>query len=424
MNALIADVIGEVALVLVISWLFGLAARRCGQPIVVGQIVAGILLGPTLLGRLPGHLTGRLFPPAELKVLNVLAQIAVVLFMFVVGYELDRRSMQGGRRVVVLIAASALLVPMALGSGAVLVLKPEFAALGQSHIGRPFILFMGVALAITALPVLAAIVRERGIAGSVPGTTATAAAGLMDVSAWLVLAVAIAGAQHKPGSSVLRTLLLFGCFVATMLLVVRPGLRWWMSRRRSVLSNQLPLALALALGSAWVTASLGLHPVFGGFLAGITMPTVDGSRDAEILRPMEEISGLFLPLFFVVTGLSLNVGSLDGTAFAVLALVCAIAIAGKLVPAYAASRIGGMRPRDSAIVAVLINTRGLTELIALNLGLSAGLIDQRVFSILVLMALITTALTGPLLSVLPSPEVPPAVSEQHPAALPQAGSPD
>jgi Kef-type K+ transport system membrane component KefB len=164
--------------------------------------------------------------------------------------------------------------------------------------------------------------------------------------------------------------------------------------------------------------------VFGGFLAGITMPTVDGSRDAEILRPMEEISGLFLPLFFVVTGLSLNVGSLDGTAFAVLALVCAIAIAGKLVPAYAASRIGGMRPRDSAIVAVLINTRGLTELIALNLGLSAGLIDQRVFSILVLMALITTALTGPLLSVLPSPEVPPAVSEQHPAALPQAGSPD
>jgi len=344
--------------------------------------------------------------------------------MFVVGYELDRRSLHGGRRVAVLIAASALLVPMTLGSGAVLLFKSEFAALGQSHIGHPFVLFMGVAMAITALPVLAAIVRERGIAGSVPGATATTAAGLMDVSAWLVLAVAIAGAQHKPGSSVLRTLLLFGCFVVIMLLVVRPALRWWMSRRRSVLSNQLPLALALALGSAWVTASLGLHPVFGGFLAGITMPTVDGSRDAEILRPMEEIGGLFLPLFFVVTGLSLNVGSLGGTAFAVLALVCAIAIAGKLFPAYASSRIGGLRPRDSAIVAVLINTRGLTELIALNLGLSAGLIDQRVFSILVLMALITTALTGPLLSLLPPPEVPPAVSEAHPAALPQAGSPD
>src|ERR1700691_363102 len=343
----------------------------------------------------------------------------LVLFMFVVGYELDRRSLHGGRRVAVLIAASALLVPMALGSGAVLLFKSEFAALGQSHIGRPFVLFMGVALAITALPVLAAIVRERGIAGSVPGTTATAAAGLMDVSAWLVLAVAIAGAQHKPGSSVLRTLVLFGCFVAIMLLVVRPGLGWWMSRRRSVLSNQLPLALALALGSAWVTASLGLHPVFGGFLAGIAMPTADGSRDAEILRPMEEIGGLFLPLFFVVTGLSL-----DGTAFAVLALVCAIAIAGKLVPAYAASRIGGLRPRDSAIVAVLINTRGQTEIIALDLGLSAGLSDQRVFSGLVLMAPITTALTGPLLSLLPSPEVPPAVSEQHPAALPQAGSSD
>jgi Kef-type K+ transport system membrane component KefB len=424
MNALIADVIGEVALVLVVSWLFGLAARRCGQPIVVGQILAGILLGPTLLGRLPGHLTSRLFPPAELQVLNVLAQIAVVLFMFGVGYELDRRSLQGRRRVAVLIAASALLVPMALGSGAVLLFRSEFASLGQSHISRPFVLFMGVAMAITALPVLAAIVRERGIAGSIPGVTATAAAGLMDVSAWLVLAAAIAGAQHKSGRSVLMTLLEFACFVLIMLLVVRPGLRWWMSRRRSVLSNQLPVALALALGSAWVTASLGLHPVFGGFLAGITMPTVDGSRDAEILRPMEEIGGLFLPLFFVVTGLSLNLISLGGTAFAILALVCAIAIVGKLGPAYAASRIGGLRRRDSAVVAVLINTRGLTELIALDLGLSAGLIDQRVFSILVLMALITTALTGPLLSLLPSPEVPPASSEQQPAALPQAGSSD
>lgn len=420
MNGLIADVIGEVALVLVVSWLFGLVARRCGQPIVVGQILAGILLGPTLLGRLPGQLTSRLFPPAELKVLNVLAQIAVAIFMFGVGYELDRRSLQGRRRLAALIAASALLVPMALGSGAVLLFRSEFASLGQSHISRPFVLFMGVAMAITALPVLAAIVRERGIAGSIPGVTSTAAAGLMDVSAWLVLAAAIAGAQHKSGRSVLMILLEFGCFVLIMLLVVRPGLRWWMSRRSSVLSNQLPVALALALGSAWVTASLGLHPVFGGFLAGITMPTVDGSRDAEILRPMEEIGGIFLPLFFVVTGLSLNVGSLGGTAFAILALVCVIAIVGKLGPAYAASRIGGLRPRDSAIVAVLINTRGLTELIALNLGLSAGLIDQRVFSILVLMALITTALTGPLLSRLPSPEVPPAASEQQPAVLPQA----
>jgi Kef-type K+ transport system membrane component KefB len=170
-----------------------------------------------------------------------------------------------------------------------------------------------------------------------------------------------------------------------------------------MLSNQLPVALALALGSAWVTASLGLHPVFGGFLAGLTMPGADGTPDAEILRPMDEIGGVLLPLFFVVTGLSVNIGALGRTAFVLLAIVCAIASAGKVGPGYVAARVGGLGPRDSAAVAVLVNTRGLTELIALNVGLSAGLIDQRLFSVLVLMALITTIMTSPLLSLIRVP---------------------
>jgi Kef-type K+ transport system membrane component KefB len=193
-------------------------------------------------------------------------------------------------------------------------------------------------------------------------------------------------------------LLLITCFVAIMLLGVRPALGRWLTGRRSLLTNQLLVALALALGSAWVTASLGLHPVFGGFLAGLTMPSADGVPDAEVLRPMEEIGSLFLPLFFVVTGLSVNAGALDGRAFLLLALVCAIAIVGKVGPGYVASRLGGLNRQDSVTVAVLVNTRGLTELIALNVGLSAGLIDQRLFSVLVIMALITTAMTAPLLS--------------------------
>jgi Kef-type K+ transport system membrane component KefB len=169
MDILIADVIGDVALVLVVSSLLGALARRWGQPRVIGQILAGIMLGPSLLGRLPGHLTSRLFPHAVLPSLTVLAQVAVVIFMFVVGYELDRRSLSGRRRAAVLVAASALLVPMSLGSGAVLIFKSEFAALGQSHISHSFVLFMGVAMSITALPVLAAIARERGIAGTTAG---------------------------------------------------------------------------------------------------------------------------------------------------------------------------------------------------------------------------------------------------------------
>jgi Kef-type K+ transport system membrane component KefB len=398
MDILIADVIGDVALILVVASLLGAAARRCGQPAVVGQILAGILLGPSALGRLPGHLTSRLFPHAAVPSLTVLSQVAIVIFMFVVGYEFDRRSLRGRRRAVPLIAVGALLVPITLGSGAVLIFKPSVVALGQTHISHSLALFMGVAVSITALPVLAAIVRERGIAGSTAGVTALAAAGVMDVAAWVVLAAALVGTDQKPGRPWPVMLLLITCFVAIMLLGVRPALGRWLTGRRSLLTNQLLVALALALGSAWVTASLGLHPVFGGFLAGLTMPSADGVPDAEVLRPMEEIGSLFLPLFFVVTGLSVNAGALDGRAFLLLALVCAIAIVGKVGPGYVASRLGGLNRQDSVTVAVLVNTRGLTELIALNVGLSAGLIDQRLFSVLVIMALITTAMTAPLLS--------------------------
>jgi Kef-type K+ transport system membrane component KefB len=420
-ESLIVDVIGEVALVLVVSSLFGVLARRCGQPKAIGQILAGILLGPSLLGRLPGHLTARLFPRETLPSLTVLAQVAVVIFMFVVGYEIDRRSLRARGRAALLIAAGALLVPMVSGSGAALVFRSSFAALGQPRIGHSFVLYIGIAMSITALPVLAAIARERGIAGTTAGMTATAAAGIMDVAAWLVLAAVVTSA-HK-GLPWPVVFLLFICFVAAMLLVVRPVLRRWMSRPGFMLSSKLPLALGLALGSAWVTASLGLQPVFGGLLAGITMPSPDGARDADILRPMEEIGGLLLPLFFVVTGLSVNIGALDGGAFALLAIICAIASAGKLGPAYLASRIGGLKPEDSATVAMLTNTRGLTELIALNVGLSAGLIDQRLFSVFVLMALITTAGTAPLLSIARLRPAPPAVSAPRSMASPTGAPP-
>jgi Kef-type K+ transport system membrane component KefB len=421
MDILIADVIGDVALVLVVSALLGAAARRCGQPRVVGQILAGILLGPSLLGRLPGHLTGRLFPAAALPYLTVLSQVAIVIFMFVVGYELDRRFLRGQRRAVPLVAAAALLVPMGLGSGAALVLRGQFAAVGEPHVSHSFVLFMGVAMSVTALPVLAAIVRERGIAGTTAGVTAMTAAGIMDVAAWLALAAALVGSAHHPGRPWPVTLLLTAGFAVVMLLVVRPVLRWWMGQSRFVLSSQLPVALALALGSAWVTASLGLHPVFGGFLAGLTMPSAEGTPDAEVLRPMEEIGSVLLPLFFVVTGLSVNIGTLDGAAVILLVIVCAIASAGKLGPAYLASRAGGLRPRDAATIAVLVNTRGLTELIALNVGLSAGLINQRLFSVLVLMALIMTAATAPLLS-LAAPGGPPPAREPRLTAPPASAS--
>ena len=415
MDILIADVLGEIALVLVVSSLLGAIAQRCGQPRVIGQILAGVLLGPTFLGRLPGHLTGHLFPKQDLVPLNVLANVAIVIFMFVVGYELDLGLLRGHRRGAPVIAALALLSPLALGIGAVFAFHSGFESLGgPHHLTRSFVLFMGVAVSITALPVLAAIVRERGIAGTRAGTISLSSAAIMDALAWLLLAAALVGTAGRPNRPLAVTIALLAGFAVAMLAVVRPAVRWWMTQRASVLTSPLPVALTLALGSAWVTATLGLHPVFGAFLAGLTMPRLDSTRDDAVLRPLEQIGDLLLPLFFVVTGLSLNVGSLGPEAFAMLGLICVIAVGGKIGPGFAGARLAGLTPKESATVAVLVNTRGLTELIALNVGLSAGIISRSLFSVLVLMALVTTLATAPLLSLIRLPATA-AGPEQVPA---------
>jgi Kef-type K+ transport system membrane component KefB len=393
-------VIGDIALIIVVSSLLGALARRCGQPTVIGQILTGVLLGPSLLGRLPGHLTAHLFPHAVLPSLTSLAQVAVVIFMFTVGYELNFGVMGKHGRAVPAVAAAALAVPMGLGIACVFLYRSGFAAIGEPAHGRSFVLFMGVAMSITAMPVLAAIVRERGLAGTAAGEIATAVAATMDVLAWLVLAAALIGTGQSGHFSWPVTLLLTGCFVAVMLIVVRPALTWWTSRSQSLLSNPVPIAFALAMASAWATSRLGLQPVFGGFLAGLTLRPRNGVPDADVVRSMEQTGNLLLPLFFIVTGLSLNIGDVRGDALILLVLIVLIASAGKLGPAYAASRLSGLEPRESATIAALLNTRGLTELIALNVGLQAGLINQRLFTVLVLMALLTTLMTGPLLSVI------------------------
>jgi Kef-type K+ transport system membrane component KefB len=398
-DVLTADVIGDVALVLAVSWGLGTVARRVGQPTVVGQIIAGILLGPSLLGRLPDHLTSRLFTPAAIPIISVMAQLAVVIFMFTVGYEIDFRFMRGHARSAWMVAAGALLVPMALGSGFAAVAGPVFSSIGEPHpSGRSFLLFIGVAVSVTALPVLAAILRERGISATPVGVTATTAAGIMDVSAWLVLAVALIDTKGASTRPWLLTLLLLAAFSVLMLFVVRPALKRWVQRPQTAVASHIPAAMVLAAAASWATASLGLHPFFGAFLAGLVMPGRDGAPDADVLRSMDVAGGLLLPLFFVITGLTTDIGALNGDDIAVLATAVVVAVAGKIGPGFAAARLTSFDARQSAMIGALVNTRGLTELIALNVGLSAGIIHTRLFTILVLMALITTVLTGPLIS--------------------------
>lgn len=413
MDAIIADVIGDIALVFVVASLLGMLARKCRQPVVIGQILTGVILGPSLLGRLPGHLTGHLFPSQVLPYLNVLSQVAVVIFMFAVGYEIEFGALRRHGRAVPLVALGALLVPMALGIACVLLLRPEFASIGIAHEGRSFVLFMGAATSITALPVLASIVRDRDLAGTTAGVVAMAAAGIMDVLAWLVLAAALIGTGHSGPFPLPVTAALLACFVVFMLVVVRPAVSWWTSRRQFVLLSRVPVAFALAMASAWITASLGLHPIFGAFLAGLTMRGTKRAAEADVVHAMDQAGSMLLPLFFVVTGLSLNVGAMRGDAFPLLGVILVIAAAGKLGPGYGLSRACGLSSRDSAAIAALVNTRGLTELIALNVGLTDGIINQRLFTVLALMALITTLATGPLLSAVKPVRAPWPVAEEH-----------
>jgi K+:H+ antiporter len=393
-----AYVLGDIALILALSSLLGALARRCGQPTVIGQILTGVVAGPTVLGRLPGHLTSHLFPHQVISYLTVLASVAVVMFMFVVGYEIDFRPVRGRMRAISLIAAMSLIVPMAMGMGSVFAFRGAYLGTGQDNAGdRSFILYMGVVVSITALPVLASIVRERGLAGTVPGVIATSAAGVMDVAAWLALAAAVAGVSHA-GRPWFVTLLIASGFCAVLLLLARPALAWAQRRSGVLASSGVPMAIVLAMGAAWVTARLGLHPVFGGFLAGLTLRSPDGTPDVDVLRFADGAASMLLPLFFVVAGLSLDLGALKGANVLLLALIILIAALGKLVPAYAGARLGGCGKGHSATIAALLNTRGLTELIALNVGLTAGLIGPSMFTILVAMALVTTIMTAPLLA--------------------------
>ena len=402
-EAIISYVCAQLAVIIALSSLFGVVARRLGQPTVVGQLLAGVALGPSLLGRLPGDLTDTLFPRPTLPHLNVIAQVALVLFLFSVGYEIDLRLLRQRGRSVSAVSAGGVIVPMALGAGMAFAIHRWFGSVaGNRPFDAAFVGFVAVALAITAVPVLAAIIRERRLAGTAPGVVAMASAGVVDVVGWTALLFVMVGdasTQHRP---LIVTLLLLALFLLVVSTVVRLGLRWWVGRWPSAAQrNLLGVCVALAAGSAWTTSTLGLHVIFGAVVAGLVVPRQKGSLDgADLLRPVRDAGEILLPVFFIVAGLSVNIGALGGSDVLLLALLCLAAMAGKLGGCTVAARATGMSWRESAVVGVLLDTRGLTELIVLNVGLQAGLLSPRLYTIFVLMALITTILTSPLLAFL------------------------
>jgi len=403
LDSVVTHVVAAIAVIVGLSYICGECFKRLGQPEVIGQLLAGIALGPSLLGRFSGGFTHLLFPVQVVPYLNVTSQIALIFFLFAVGYELDLRLLVKYRKTVPVVAVSAFVVPMILGAASVYVLASSYRGVDESHVVTgAFVLFMGVALSITAVPVMASIVRERGIAATLPGVTAMTSAAIIDALGWLALAgVLVMASVSSTRRPWVITLALLAGYVAATLLIVRPILRAWLGRSGAVLANKVPIAVVVAAGSAWVTATLGLHVIFGAFLAGIILPRLtDGTPDLEILRPVQEAGSILLPVFFVISGLSVNIGALHLHDLALFAVLCVLAVAGKLGAGFAAARLTQLSRRDASVVGVLLNTRGLTELIALNVGLQAGIIHPRLYTILVLMALVTTAATGPLLSLI------------------------
>ncbi|MFE0810754.1 cation:proton antiporter [Streptomyces sp. NPDC058794] len=398
-DALITHFVGVSALVLVAAHAAGWLARRLKQPYIVGQLSAGIALGPSLLGAVAPDAHATLFPAEIGPALTGFAQFALVVFLFAVGYELDLKILGDRARTSLTVALASFVVPMAVGCGGALLFREQLHGLGMPRDPSPaMVVFAGIALSITAVPVLTAIVRENELSRSVPGVVAVSAAGVLDAVCWTVLAAALMdGGDATAPAWPWRVALAVG-FVTVMLLAARPVLRRLLWRTRLEPSLRLALLIGFALGSAWVTHSLGLHVIFGALLAGVVVPREEGGTlDPDLLRPLHEVSSLLLPFFFVLSGQSVTLNGMEGAGWAVLLVVTVLAVVTKVGSGTLAARLGGLDRHDARTVGVLLSARGLTELIALDAGLRAGLLSPALYTVLVFMALATTLFTQPLL---------------------------
>jgi len=377
-----------VAILLVVARLAGLLCRRLGQPPVIGEVIAGIALGPSLLG----SWSTSLFPLETRPLLKILASVGLAAFMFLVGLELDLSHLGGrGQRASTGVAVAGTAVPFALGVLLAMALHPSHK-LGDF---LPFALFIGAAMSTTAFPVLARILQERNLYDTPLGVLTMASAAGDDVLTWATLAVVVA-IVASTGAWTLPWILALGvAFTATMVLAVRPALARY--RDRTVGSTELVLVVAGVLGCAFVTSAIGVHEIFGAFLLGAVFPR--GPFGDQIRDHLESVAIILLPVFFVTTGLNVDIGGIGAAGLWQLGLILVVACAGKFFGAGVGARSQGLALRESVALGVLMNTRGLTELVVLNIGRDLGVLDGSLFTMLVVMAVLTTLATSPLLDV-------------------------
>ena len=406
--------LADLAIIILLARLLGMVAKRLGQPSVLGEIIAGILLGPTLLH---GRITATLFPITLRAPLSALANLGVVMFMFAIGYVIDLRLVRRGERLAASVSVCSIILPLSLGT----VLGAWLASRHHVHQVLPFALFVGTAMSVTAFPVLARILSDRGLQQTRIGSIALASAAIDDVLAWSLLAavVAIAGA----GGPQLR-LFLVPVYAGVMFFLVRPLLRRLVQvyRRRGRLTpNILAAVLAGLLLSSYATDWMGLKYIFGAFLFGVVMPRgkAGDALRGQILDRLEQVSVLvLLPVFFVVSGLSVNLSSVGRSGLVELCLILLVAIAGKFGGAFIGASLAGVGNRRAGVLATLMNTRGLTGIVILTVGLQLHILDQSLYSLMIVMAIVTTMMAGPLLGLLyPDRVVAHDIAEADRAAL-------
>jgi Kef-type K+ transport system membrane component KefB len=381
---------------------FGFLFNKIGQPTVIGETLAGIFLGPSLLGMWMPEYSDFLFPKTSLGNLQLLSQIGLVLFMFVVGMELDLKILKNKAKDAVIISHASIIIPYAFGMGLAYFIYSEFAPENVDFIS--FSLFMGIAMSITAFPVLARIIQERNLTKTKLGTVAITCAAADDITAWCILAAVIAIVKAGSFVSSLFTIGFSVGYLLFMLKLVQPFLKRFgevYSNKESLNLNIVATIFGILILSAFTTEIIGIHALFGAFLAGTIMPTSINFRRLIIDKIESVALGLLLPLFFVFTGLRTQIGLLNDThLWGICLLIIFVAIAGKFGGSMFAARFVGQSWKESLSIGALMNTRGLMELVVLNIGYDLGVLSPEIFAMMVIMAVVTTFLTAPALDLI------------------------
>lgn len=392
----------QILTIIIVSRLLGLVFKKMGQPMVIGEIIAGIALGPSLLGLYLPEVSGFIFPPHSLGNLQVLSQIGLILFMFIIGMELNLNVLKNKAHEAIVISHASIVIPFTLGVGFAYFIYTAFAPEGIEFVS--FGLFLGISMSITAFPVLARIIQERGMQKSRVGAMAITCAAADDITAWCLLAAVIAIVKAGSFVSSIFTIIAAIGYVFLMVKVARPfliKLGEHIETRRKIGTSAAVFFFLTLLISSYITEAIGIHALFGAFMAGTIMPKNPRIRSILIDRIETITLVLLLPIFFVITGLRTEIGLLDSKyLWAVTGMIIVVAVVGKFGGSTLAAKYVGQSWKDSLTIGALMNTRGLMELVVLNIGYDLGVLNAEIFAMMVIMALVTTFMTGPILNLI------------------------